>query len=144
MKALSIKQPWLYAITDLDKTIENRTWKPPTWLLGNRIALHASKKYDGFGRMEIKRISGIIPLAKTEVPCGCIVATAKIVGWLKEDGFGNVPTPCYGHLLNDKWFFGPIGWILEDVRKLKKPIPYQGMLGLWDVPQEISQALIEV
>lgn len=54
------------------------------------------------------------------------------------------PSPCYGHLLDDKWFFGPIGWVLEDVQKLEEPIPCRGMLDLWDVPQEISQALIEV
>ena len=141
MKALSIKQPWLWAITNLDKRIENRSWKPPDWIIGKRIALHASKQYDSVGRMEVKRIGGVIPLAKYEIPLGCIVATAKVVGWLNEDGFGDVPTPCYGHMIDDKWFFGPTGWILENVKMLVEPIPCKGALGLWDVPSEITAAI---
>lgn len=132
MKALSIKQPWLYAITDLDKTIENRTWKPPTWLLGNRIALHASKQYDDPGRTEIQNISGVIPPAKSEVPCGYIVATANLAGWLHKDGYGQgVNLEDFLSLLEySKWFSGPVGWVFQDVRKSKEPIPCRGMLGL--------------
>jgi hypothetical protein len=126
MKALSIQQPWLWAITDIDKRIENRTWKPPQWIIGERIALHASKKDDPVGYREIYEIAGIIPPA--ELPKGAIVATAKVVGWLDDNGFGN------GHLIDDKWFFGPIGWILADIKKLDTPILCRGSLGLWNSP----------
>lgn len=142
MKALSIKQPWLWAITNLDKRIENRTWKPPLWIIGQRIALHASKQYDNAGRMAIKEICGTIPLAKYELSLGYIVATAKITGWVNERGFGTglglfLPST----LIDDKWFFGPIGWILEDVQLLDEPIPCKGALRLWNVPQEIAQVI---
>jgi hypothetical protein len=42
-----------------------------------------------------------------------------------------------------KWFHKPArgeinyAWILEDVRKLQKPIPCKGALGLWEVPESI-------
>ena len=32
----------------------------------------------------------------------------------------------------DRWFEGPFGWLLRDIRVLKKPIPRVGALGLWD------------
>lgn len=143
MKALSIKQPWLYAITDLDKRIENRTWKPPDWLLGKRIALHASKQYDNAGRMTIKEICGgtIVP-AKDDLLLGYIVATVRVIGWVNRRGFGTgLGLSLPSTLVNDKWFFGPTGWIFDDVQKLAEPIPCQGALRLWNVPQEITTAI---
>ena len=142
MKALSLKQPWLWAITDLDKRIENRTWKPNYNAIGKRIALHASKKDDPKGENAIFHISGA-ELPPEDVPRGAIVATAKVIGWIDDAGFGDVPSPCLGHLVDNKWFFGPIGWILEDVQKLDEPIPCRGALGLWEVPEEIVKELAE-
>lgn len=118
MIALSLQQPWLYAITDLDKRIENRTWKLSHLVIGQRIALHASLKDDQLGYSEILRIAGVqVP---ADLPRGCIVATA-IVG-------GNVIAS------DDKWFFGPYGWLLTDIRKLSEPVYCKGDLGLWTVP----------
>jgi hypothetical protein len=43
-----------------------------------------------------------------------------------------------------KWFYkaprGEInyGWVLGSVRKLKRPIPCKGALGLWTVPDNIA------
>jgi hypothetical protein len=121
MKALSIQQPWLYAITDLDKRVENRTWKPPWWIIGRRIALHASKIDDRAGYVIIRDIANVdVP---PDLPRGCIVATAKVLGWIDES--------------NDKWFFGPYGWILDDINKISPgPVFCRGALGLWDVTPE--------
>jgi len=127
MKALSIKQPWLWAITDLDKRIENRSWNPPEWIIGKTIALHASKRDDIEGGLFINNISGKLP--PHNLPRGAIVATCRIVGWIDMRNKGS----CIGgSLLDDPWFFGPIGWILDDIYKLYKPIPCNGALGLWE------------
>lgn len=134
MKALSIKQPWLWAITDLDKKIENRTWKPPKWIIGQTIALHASKTLDGSGILAIKKISGVLPPQK-RLPCGAILATARIAGFEDANDFNPFEDDF------DKWFFGPYGWVLENVQKLTKPIPCSGALGLWDVPVEFLPTL---
>lgn len=130
MKALSLKQHWLYAITDLDKRIENRSWRPPNHIIGQTIALHASKKIDINSKAEIYRISdGIVVPYNT--PKGCIVATAVIADYIVEGE------------TNDKWFFGPYGWILEDVTKLRKPIPCRGALSLWQVPDDIEVKILK-
>jgi len=36
-----------------------------------------------------------------------------------------------------RWFSGPFGWVLDDVRTLAKPIPCKGQRGLWDLPAEL-------
>ena len=140
MKALSIKQPWLWAITDLDKRIENRTWKPSHWIIGKYIALHASLKNDPGGATAIDSISGHWP--PKDLPRGCIVATVRIRGWINKRGFGlglDKNNPSY--LANDKWLIGPCGWVLSDVQKLDTPIPCKGALRLWNVPQEILEQI---
>jgi hypothetical protein len=127
MRALSLKQHWLYAITDIDKRIENRSWPPPAHIIGKRIALHASKTIDINSKAEIYRISGIT--VPDHTPRGVIVATAVIRGYVESGGS------------SDKWFFGDYGWILNDVAKLDKPIPCKGMLSLWHVPDEIAMQI---
>lgn len=133
MKALSLKQPWLWAVMN-DKDIENRTWKPPQHIIGKFIALHASLKDDLDGPAAIKRISGVnVNDIPDELPRGKIVAVAKMVGWISETDH-DIPSPCLGHMRDDKWFFGPIGWILSDKTPLVTPVQCRGSLGLWDIP----------
>jgi hypothetical protein len=138
MKALSIKQPWLYCITDLDKRVENRTWEAPGWIIGQRIALHASKTLDHEGKRAASELAGFkLSTVVDDMPFGAIVATAVVLGWVHQQGDAS-------HLLlsrhrNSKWFFGPFGWVLDDVRKLAVPVPCSGRLGLWDAPTAVSQ-----
>jgi hypothetical protein len=131
MKALSIKQPWLYAITQLDKRIENRTWLFPRQIIGQTIALHASARDDLTGYAAIFEIAGV-RVDMATLTRSCIVATATVVGFLRkqENGFSLRAGIC--SLTDDKWFFGPIGWIFDDVQLLKYPIPARGALGLWE------------
>ena len=43
MLALTIHQPWASAIVLGPKRVENRTWRPPATLVGQRLAVHAGK-----------------------------------------------------------------------------------------------------
>ena len=128
MKALSIKQPWLYCITNLDKRVGNRTWKPPVWALGTTIALHASKKKDNkIGIREATHLAGV-DLVEVVMPLGAIVGTAVLAGYVTEE---TIPA-------KDKWFFGPFGWVLDDVELLNWPVPCRGFLGLWQVEEVVE------
>jgi len=42
MKVLSVKQPWAWLICSDIKNIENRTWKIPEKMKGQRVLIHAS------------------------------------------------------------------------------------------------------
>jgi len=127
LRALSIKQYWLHAILNFGKDIENRIWKPPPWIIGARIALHASKMADPGSAGEIKRIAKLSSKKMLEIdaPLGAILATARVEGFCTQS--------------DSRWFAGPYGWILKDVYVLQEPYPCKGALGLWDVPQEIAR-----
>lgn len=134
MKALTVWNPWAWAIARGLKPIENRTWKPPTPLLGEWIAIHAGKKLDrdpdsiASWRAMVEATEGRArpPLPKTvslgEMPASAIVAVARLVGVVEQS--------------DDPWFVGPFGWVLEDVVAIE-PVKCSGALGLWEVPADV-------
>lgn len=91
MHALSIRQPWLYCITDLPassaKRVENRTWSPPTAVWGQRIALHASGKMDSAAGCIAASSMAEVRLSRyaDEMPLGAVVATAVVAGVMAFD-----------------------------------------------------------
>lgn len=129
MYALTIKQPWLFAITHLGKRIENRTWRPPQKVINQRIALHAAVNDDREGYEAIRKI------------CGC--AVFENAAWRENDnwrGFILATATLSGYVesSSDRWFAGPYGWILNNIYKLRQPVYCRGSQGLWQVPDEIA------
>jgi hypothetical protein len=145
MKALSISQPWAWAILHAGKRIENRDWKPPKWIIGQTIAIHAAKSWDENAAEFIDKASGeilVVPeLAKLCPPyrkdhiAGAIVGTCKIHSVIEnaEDA----------PLLQEGWFMGDYGWVLHDVKLLEHPVPCRGALGFWDVPPDVNKKSLE-
>lgn len=115
MKALSIRQPWIWAMFHLGKDVENRTWS--TGIRG-RVMLHASQKYDHEGARWIEENFGIVPPDQHSLPRGGFVGSVEIVDCVKE--------------MDSKWFFGEIGFVLKDPIE----VAYQackGRLGFFDM-----------
>lgn len=146
MKALTLHQPWASLIGNPPlKNIENRTWTPPAGILGQRIAIHAGKTYSreaaDFARPLVldfdKRVG------KGLVASGAIVATAVVSGCYDSTSdigllmFSGLPS----EIKQSPWFFGPVGWLLTDVVRLREPIPCKGAQGLWTVPKDIEERL---
>ena len=135
MRAITIWQPWAWAIAHAGKDIENRTWKPPQSIVGRRIAIHAGKRIDT-DVIEDMQLGGYYDesLVCEDCPCasdmvtGAFVATAVLAGTVDQ---GESP-----------WFRGPIGWLLRDVKALPQPVPCRGAQGLWTVPDHIVAQLI--
>jgi hypothetical protein len=126
MKALSIRQPWAWAIIHAGKDIENRNWSTS---YRGPILIHAAKgmtlaEYDGFmafvaERFPGKRLPLHFPLPE-EMERGGIVGKARIGNCVSSS-----PSP---------WFFGPYGFVLADA----EPLPFRplkGALGFFDVPE---------
>ena len=123
--ALSIRQPWAWAIINAGKDIENRDWfcrqRGP-------ICIHAAKgctreEYDGFIRA-IHQVSLARPFPPgATVPTladlyrGGIVGTAEIVDCVERS--------------DSPWFFGPYGIVLCNVQPVPF-IPVKGALGFFD------------
>jgi hypothetical protein len=133
MKALTIKQPWAWAIMSAGKDIENRNWF--TNVRGT-IAVHSSKKLD-VAEVESYKYTVLgneffdypqeVNCLWEDLICGAILGTVEIVDCVK--GF------------NSPWFFGDYGFVLKNSKRLAEPIPFKGALGFWDIPKEIEEKI---
>lgn len=141
MKALTLKAPWAFAVVALGKRVENRTWRPPVSLIGQRIAIHAGA---GGTAKEKKAVSDIYARCKSSGSWlkyaqrvlhherSAIVATAVISSVRHIDDISESErTP---------WHVGPWCWELTDVREVQ-PVAVKGRLGLWNVPAEVAAEL---
>ncbi len=56
MRALTLHQPWAWAVAAGHKVVENRTWapSPKAVRLGDLFAVHAGKTYDDAGEQWIR------------------------------------------------------------------------------------------
>ena len=113
MKALSIRQPWAYAILKLGKDIENRDWYTN---FRGRVLLHTGKKIDkeGIDDLEIMGMGGLPENYTT----GGIVGSVEIVDCITKS--------------NSKWFFGRYGFVLKNAAPLPF-MPIRGQLGFFRV-----------
>lgn len=155
MKALTLWQPWAACIAHHGKRVENRSWRPPTSVLGKVIAIHAasaprpSKRAEASACAEVERQYGVA-LYPGDLARGAIVATARVIGYRWADNAPCLPDP----LLMDaglrrevkqatynRWFVGPCGWALSDVVALDVPVPCKGAQGLWTVPADVASEI---
>ncbi len=117
--ALSIRQPWAWAIIHAGKDVENRDW--PTSFRGP-VCIHAAKAMTRAEHYEFcDFMEDFIPCAplvphKDDLLRGGIIATAEIV-----DCVTNSTSP---------WFFGRYGFVLRNVQQVDF-IPVKGALGFF-------------
>jgi hypothetical protein len=136
MKALSLRQPWAFAVVHLGKDIENRDWQErnPGRKFRGEFLIHASKSATREDREDYEELTwmcGHIRGLVTRKQClaipkfedmqrGGIVGIGRITGLITSS--------------DSPWFFGPIALTLEDVRPLPFT-PCRGMLGFFDVDE---------
>jgi len=136
MLALSVQQPWVWMIFHGRKPVENRTWAPPESLIGQRIAIHASKRRQAIEPVDIMSDVygwGVENFWETKIPQLSELPVGVIYGTVLLDGVtrdGDI----YGEGKQSKFFTGPFGWIVLKPKPLAEPIPMRGSLGLWQVP----------
>lgn len=126
--ALSIRQPWAWAIINAGKDVENRNW--PTKVRGP-VCIHAAKgmtSEEWSEAMDFIDRAFPMPLASNfgrrasaihsaEARRGGIIGTAEIVGCVQTS--------------ESPWFFGRYGFVLRNVRPVEF-IPVKGALGFFD------------
>jgi hypothetical protein len=123
MPALTVRQPWIAAILDGAKTVENRSWAPP---VGRRwdgwMWLHEAAR--SAGRDARKFVASIGRPDLADVPCQPgIVAAIRI---------GAVCAAKSGGCECGRWAFpGYLHWQITAVIRLPRRVPCVGALGLW-------------
>lgn len=143
MRALTLIQPWAWCITHSDKRVENRTWAPPDSLLGQRFAIHAGKHPPDLEVIYGLRGEGVI--VPPGLVLGAVVGTARLLGVVHASGVLEVAPEleslrARAFLVGRRarWWIGPIGWVLDDVRALAEPVPCRGAQGLWTLPSDVE------
>lgn len=143
MKAITVRQPWAWAIAHAGKDIENRSagtsYRGP-------LAIHAGLAFSARGSHDARILASALRLNAPEVdrralPLGAIIAVAELVDahpdgqccrpWgestYREAGGRN--RTAVHHL------------VLEDIRPLAEPVHCRGALGLWKVPAALVELL---
>ena len=121
MKALTIRQPWAWAIFHAGKDIENRPYRYRQ-RTGN-IAIHCALTKDSIDLLP----SGVRRPTAHELSTAVIIGVVDIVDVVETS--------------RSKWFIGPLGWLLKNPRALSKPIPCTGARRLWEVPPGIVRKI---
>ncbi len=157
MKAISVIQPWGVAILRAGKNVENRDWRMPRGMVGQRIAIHASKRWDRFevasGLSMINRIRppglgelygefGPLTAGELHRQCGYILGTVLVLGECDEEGNFDPASSTDPRLVDahrSPWLVGTYGHVYADPIWFEQPIgPVRGMLGYWTVPDDVA------
>lgn len=123
--AISVRQPWAWAILHAGKDIENRPlfapWRP---LIGKRVAIHASKGMTQAEYDDAAEFMGLLcgPRARCPNPAdlvrGGVIGSVRVVEVVDRSA--------------SPWFFGPCGIVLADPVPLPVPFGCIGALGVFD------------
>lgn len=122
--ALSIRQPWAWAVLNAGKDIENRVWQDR---FRGPVAIHTGKAMTAAEVAEFSeflgglRLDGKVPRSLSgphysSLPRGGIVGVAEIVDCVSSS--------------SSPWFFGPYGFVLRNARPVPF-IPCRGALGFF-------------
>jgi hypothetical protein len=148
VKAISLWQPWATLVSLKLKTIETRTHGRFASLWGKRIAIHATKKFDNDNYWTIFEMliqdhmtqrQALDTINSSYVFDGKILCTAQVVNarWAPKDNLE----------MREDWnkqalceVSGKYCLFLGDIKILKKPIPYKGRQGIFEIPDEVINA----
>ncbi|MDH4230325.1 MAG: ASCH domain-containing protein [Nitrospirota bacterium] len=141
MKAISVQQPWAWAIAQGHKPVENRRWR--THHRG-RLAIHAPHTVDCAAYPVLDRL-GLFPPPIEKLPRGVIVCTVDLVEVFD--------TPLEAHAAVAQMLppgpeldaalqmaTGPRYWLLRNPRHCNPPRSARGMPGLFDVDPNLCPA----
>lgn len=141
MKALTVQQPWAWAIMHGGKSVENRSTR---WQYRGPLAIHAGKGWAGDDAL-----SKVEQLTDTRLlPGGFILgAILGVVDLIDvHDCLSTACTcgrnPWAERAVNASGYF-PLHLVLANPRPVRS-IPCKGALGLWTVPTDIARALDEL
>jgi hypothetical protein len=162
VRALTLTQPWAGLVASGIKLVENRPRKMiKREDFGKPFAIHASREID---ESVYDRISEIAPDILTierrgeatirTVPCfrdwyrfsrdiSAVIAVATIDREVATASGLRRTADIVELGEQERWFFGPIGYVLRDVRALATPVPCRGRQGFWTLPHDVERQVME-
>lgn len=160
--ALTLWRPWAWSVATGAKRIENRGWRPPPGLIGQRLAIHAGEKWDPDGDAFLRARGLVMPDAQAKHIAGAIIGVVTVRGFLwvsecagygREERTGDELEAAKVRILGNRgygadqaaMFFGPCGWLVSDAVELASPIRARGAQRLWKVqPTAAAEVLAQL
>lgn len=140
MKALTVCEPYasLICLPDDDdrrKRVENRRW---SWGYRGDLLIHAGKSVAFIDDEMSEAWPEGYELAKSDLVFGAILGVCRIVACPNmEDIRGPKVPDAMAWLRDHAHAEGPYCFVLEDVRRFAKPIPYRGQQGPFEIPDKL-------
>jgi hypothetical protein len=145
-------QPWASLVAIGENSIETRSWSTRH---RGPLVIHSAKGFPADARQLCSETPYRQMLARhghtsvSTLPIGAIIAVAELVDVMQftRGSLREVRARARaGELPEHEADFGDFspgrfGWVLENVRALRDPIPARGMLGLWQVPAAIQRKI---
>ena len=128
MKAISLWQPWAYAMVSGIKKNETRSWSTS---YRGQLLIHAAQKFPAAARefAMTERALGRLP---SRLPFGAIIGFVNLVDVKRtEDVVQGVSA--LERLYGD-YSYGRYAWITDSFKAFDEPIPYKGSQGFSNVP----------
>jgi len=119
VKAISIQQPWAWAILHAGKDIENRTWS--TTYRGE-VAVHATRMQDQW-----QLPTGVMRPTEQDLVLRAVIGVVEIADVVVRG--------------SSKWFIGPFGFLLRNPKPLAKPVHCPGNQRIWELPPSVARAV---
>jgi len=143
MYALSLWQPWASLVAHGFKGVETRPWAPPARLVGERIAICATKTEPREGRRAYEAIARhwldtVGEPEWDELPRACVLATVVLgAPWPSVEAPYRIGARewAFGNYEVGRW-----GWPLGDLRPVGE-LPVRGRQRLWHLPDAVAAEL---
>lgn len=153
MKTITIWQPWASLIIAGAKPYEFRGWKPPHWIIGERIVIHAAAR--AIKPAEVALILNALHEGGEAMASTCLHADkampilerawANDLPWASGLGTAVVGEPRNGYDIaaefglahvndSDRHEHSNWGWPMLDIEPWDLPVPMRGFQGLWNWP----------
>jgi hypothetical protein len=133
MRALTIRQPYAWAVAAGRKRVENRSWFTD---YRGPVLIHAGKSREELAALEgdPPRLGGSdveVPVA--ELAFGAVIGVAELADCLPVRKARRLSLP-FTH--------GPHCWVFEGARLLAAPVPCPGLMSLWLPPEGVLAAVL--
>lgn len=142
MRAISVMQPWAWALVEGGKDVENRSRATP-WrsAIGEYLAIHASLRYDedAYSRplavahgLRLGFADPVHPMKNDELfPRGVILGQARLYD---VHPWGACLGVCSPWAQEDQWHLR-----FKNAEPWTEPLAVRGALGLWTVPTDAQE-----
>lgn len=129
-RALSIRQPWAWAILYAGKRVENRRWHTS---YRGEVLIHAGLLVDHEAVAYLESIILSVPEPRPTAYCGALIGRAMLVDCVPVE---EVPAS------QREWAVGPWCFVFEDVEPLARPVGLKGALGLFNLDPRTEMRLV--